>query len=142
MKFIKSIFNIRDSKKKLLYIILLTFLLSFIVARIWSIYYGHSIYIRGFHIHHFYFGMLLLSVGGILGILSKTKEYLQAASLLIGAGIGLFADEIGLLLNCTTTKRVCEYAFPGTYDIIISISAIILISIVATSFVGKNSDSN
>lgn len=139
MKFIKSIFNIRDSKKRLLYIILLSFLLSFIVARIWSIYYGHSVYIRGFHIHHFYFGMLLLSVGGILGILSKTKEYLQAASLLIGAGIGLFADEIGLLLNCTTTNRVCAYAFPDTYDIIISISAVILISIVATSFVGKNS---
>ena len=112
MKFIKSIFNIRDSKKKLLYIILLTFLLSFIVARIWSIYYGHSIYIRGFHIHHFYFGMLLLSVGGILGILSKTKEYLQAASLLIGAGIGLFADEIGLLLNCTTTFLIVTSVAP------------------------------
>jgi len=39
----------------------------------------------------------------------------------------LFADEIGLLLNCTTLNRECVYAFPAASDIITTITAIIFL---------------
>lgn len=138
-KILRSVFSLRNSKKKLLYIILVAFLLSFLIARMWSIYYGRSVFIYGFHIHHFYFGMLLLSAGGITGVLTNKEKPLRVASLLIGAGMGLFADEIGLLLNCTTTYRICAYAFPGAYDIIMSIGLTIFIIIVAISLIDERS---
>ena len=53
----------------------------------------------------------------------------------VGFGIGLFADEIGLLLNCTTETRLCTYAFPDVSDIIISITTIIMLAIIIIHFV-------
>jgi hypothetical protein len=67
-----------------------------------------------------------LALGGILGILSTGRQKLKIASALIGTGIGLFADEIGLLLNCTSDNRVCSYYFPDTTDIILTITVIIV----------------
>lgn len=132
IKFIKWVFNFREPKRQLLHIILVTFLFSFFMARAYSLFITHSIYIRGYHIHHFYYGMLFLSIGGVLGILSRKRRSLQFASILIGAGIGLFADEIGLLLNCTTEARVCAYAFPNVIDIVATITLAILLIIILT----------
>ena len=110
----------------MLFIILVFFLVSFFIVRFYSLYIGGSINIKGYHIHHFYFGTVALVLGGILGILSTSRQKLKIASALIGTGIGLFADEIGLLLNCTTDNKICSYYFPDTGDIIMTITVMIV----------------
>jgi tellurite resistance protein TehA-like permease len=54
---------------------------------------------RELHIHHFWFGIVLLAVGGWLGINFNHKEIDMLAAILYGVGGGLIADEVGLLLT-------------------------------------------
>lgn len=130
-KFLKSIFNFRQQKKQLLHIVLLSFLVFFSIARGWSLVIGNSIFIHGYHIHHFYFGTLALAAGSLMALLSENAKALRWAAGLIGFGMGLFADEIGLLLNCTTATRECLYAFPDTSDIIGAIVLCFLLLLIA-----------
>lgn len=136
-KLLKSIFNFHEKKKQLLQLILISFLVSFAVVRTYSVWVGRSIFFHGFQIHHFYFGMLILSVGGVIALLSDDRRVTQFSSILIGIGIGLFADEIGLLLNCTTLNRVCTYAFPDYMDIIGSITLVLVLILVTVDFIER-----
>src|ERR1051326_208985 len=132
--YFKSIFNFRQQKKQLVHILLISFLLSFSVARMWSLVVGNAIYIGGYHIHHFYFGMMVLTAGGLFALLTERKQYRRVAAGLMGWGMGWFADEIGLLLNCTTNSRQCLYAFPDTMDVISSIALAIILVLVLVDF--------
>ena len=62
-------------------------------------YIGSNIILFGYHIHHFYFGILLLCVAGWLAIVGSQQLSLTHAAVLYGTGLGLFLDEIGLLLT-------------------------------------------
>ena len=84
--------------------------------------------------------MFFASVGGILGVLSRERKGLRIASALIGIGIGLFADEIGLLLNCTTANRQCLYAFPGFVDFAVYIASAILALVILVGLIEEYSD--
>lgn len=141
IKFIKSFFDYKEPKKQLLHIVLISFLTAFGLARVYSIYIGNSIYLMGYHIHHFYFGMVVLSIGGLIALLTNHKVVLRISSILIGTGIGLFADEIGLLLNCTSTNRQCAYYFPDTFDIIGSITLAIISFMVLADLIEKSYES-
>ena len=135
--YFKSIFNFRQQKKQLLHILLISFLIAFAIARAWSLYIGNSIYLWGYHIHHFYFGMMVLTVGGLLALLTERKKYRQVAAGLMGWGMGWFADEIGLLLNCTTANRTCIYAFPDTMDIVSTIALALVLILVLVDFLER-----
>jgi hypothetical protein len=128
VKRVSSIFDIRKRNKGRLFIILIFFLVSFSISHLYSLYVHAYVYIRGYHIHHFYFGALALALGGILGILntSDNKKRIFIAGALIGIGMGMFADEIGLLLNCTTGTGFREYFFPDSGDIILTIACSIV----------------
>ena len=65
-------------------------------------------------------GALTLALGGILGILNNkdNKKRFFIACALIGIGMGMFADGIGLLLNSTNRTGMSEYFFPESGDII------------------------
>jgi|GEM_PF-1207701 Na+/melibiose symporter-like transporter len=139
IKYIRSIFDYHEHKKQLLIIVLLSFLAAFSIARIYSLSVGYSIYISGYHIHHFYFGALIISIGGLLGILTSGRRKKQISAMFIGAGMGLFADEIGLLLNCTSNNRICAYAFPDSFDIIFAIALSIISVMVLTDFIDRRS---
>lgn len=117
--------NFSNFKRQLLTIMLASMVASFGVIHLYSVIVGGSIHIKGYHLHHFYFGTAALALGGIVALLSTRKKFLIFASLLIGIGIGLFADEIGLLLTCTTENLVCTYYFPDTFDIVGTIIAIL-----------------
>ena len=129
-EFLSSLADFRDERKQRLHIILLSFIVSFILAHILTLQIGGEWYIRGYHIHHFYWGMIALSVGAVVGILDSRHRTMQIASVLVGSGIGVFADEIGLLLNCTSPARACQYFFADTYDIVFSIGIAIVLIIV------------
>lgn len=137
LDFLKSLLDFRDEKKQRLHIVLLSFIGAFIAARLLTSTLGGELYIKGFHIHHFYWGMVTLSIGGIMGVLSNKHRMMQVASMLVGIGIGVFADEIGLLLNCTTPARNCTYFFGDTYDIVVSIGIVIILIIMIVELVAR-----
>jgi len=77
-----------------------SFMISFAIARVFTYFYPGAVLISGeIHFHHFWFGLLLLAVGGWLGINYNRKEVDMVAAIIYGVGGGLIADEIGLLLT-------------------------------------------
>ena len=79
---------------------LVSFILSFIIARSFTYFYPSVVLVsKELHIHHFWFGLALLAVGGWLGISYNHKEIDMLAAILYGVGGGLIADEVGLLFT-------------------------------------------
>ena len=79
---------------------LVSFIFSFIVARSFTYFYPDVVLVSGsVHIHHFWFGLVLLAIGGWLGISFTQKEVDMVAAVIYGVGGGLIADELGLLLT-------------------------------------------
>src|SRR5258708_23858951 len=113
---LKDILDLNDFKKQLLLTILVFFLGSYLVVRVYSLVYGHSIFIEGYQFHHFYFGTLFFTVGGIKALLTEGRLFRRLARVLIGIATGLFAHELGLLLNCTTRTHSSPYIFPDQHD--------------------------
>ena len=122
----KTTFDLKKENKKKMFIVLIFFLVSFFTVHFYSLNFSQYVYVKGYHIHHFYFGTAALFLGGILAILDRSQRRMKIASALIGIGTGLFADEIGMLLNCTTLDKQCAYAFPDTPDIILTITILII----------------
>lgn len=123
---LRGMFDLKRENKKKMFIVLVFFLLSFFTIHFYSMNFSRYVFVHGYHIHHFYFGTAALFFGGILGILSNSQRKLKIASALVGIGTGLFADEIGLLLNCTSVSKQCAYIFPDTPDIIMIITVLII----------------
>lgn len=79
---------------------LLSFVASFVIARIFTILNpATTLRFSGLHIHHFWYGVALLAIGGWLGIVYENERVNRLAAILLGAGGGLIGDEIGLLLT-------------------------------------------
>jgi hypothetical protein len=79
---------------------LISFVASFVVARTFTTLRPQVVLVRGgFHIHHFWYGLAMLTVGGWLGISYEKERIDRLAAILFGAGGGLMGDEIGLLLT-------------------------------------------
>ena len=62
--------------------------------------------VQGFHIHHLYYGVLLLIASSTVMVFAIDVRTRWDTALVFGAGIGLIADEIGLLI-----LRVPYWAF-------------------------------
>jgi hypothetical protein len=60
---------------------------------------GRNIILFGYHIHHFYIGIALICIAGWLSIAGSAALSRKRLAVLYGAGLGLFMDEIGLLLT-------------------------------------------
>jgi len=95
------------------FIVLTSFFFSFLCARLWvivtradspvyqenAIYVGKNLIIKGIHVHHFFYGFVLLCVGGWLALNYRQGRVRKLAALLYGVGLGFFIDEIGFLLT-------------------------------------------
>jgi hypothetical protein len=79
----------------------IAFMASFAVARTFTTLFPSVVvsFGGGIHIHHFWYGLLLLAIGGWMGIVNQNQRIDQLAAILYGAGGGLVADEFGLLLT-------------------------------------------
>ena len=64
-----------------------------------NFYIGSNVILFGYHIHHFYFGILLIILAGWFGIVGSRTLKKEHVAVMYGAGLGLFLDEIGLLLT-------------------------------------------
>jgi len=70
------------------------------------------LYIKGYHIHHFYWGILLLISSSWLALIRYKRMHRRVfkgiASIMFGGGLGLVTDEFGLLLTM-------EFGIKGNY---------------------------
>ncbi len=95
--------DILKRRKTAPFIVLLTFVVSFSIARLTVITFeGAEIIIREYHIHHFYFGILLITLSAWIALVSNRPRLMTAASIFLGTGLGFITDEIGLLLTCNS----------------------------------------
>jgi len=60
---------------------------------------GRNIILFGHHIHHFYIGIALMALAGWFSIVETKYPSKKFTAVMYGAGLGLFFDEIGLLLT-------------------------------------------
>ena len=90
------------SRANLSVLALISFLASFIIARAFTtinpdVFLGAG----GFHIHHFWYGIIMLAIGGWLGISYNEERITRIAAVIYGAGGGLIGDEAGLLVGAS-----------------------------------------
>jgi len=110
-----------EGNKKTPFLVAISYLVSFIsirlmviiagsanseIARVvkegapWTTFHiGRNIVLFGYHIHHFYFGVLLIALVGWLAITGTGRTSKERLAIIYGVGLGLFMDEIGLLLT-------------------------------------------
>lgn len=115
------------------FIILFFFLLSFIASR--TIIYLNTMdiipdrlminrSIRGVHVHHLAFGVIILTVTGYLSLAIQNKRARHVIAALYGIGLGLAYDEFGMWLMLEDSYWVRQ-----SYDAI-AIITVILINVV------------
>jgi hypothetical protein len=103
---------------------LVSFAGSFIIARAFTTLSPKTVIATGgIHIHHFWYGLIMLAVGGWLGISYNDERIDRLAAILFGAGGGIIGDEAGLLLT------LGDYWTLLTYTVIITFLAIVSITI-------------
>jgi len=112
---------------------LVSFLASFMVARIFTTLSPNTVLIsEGYHIHHYWYGLIILAIGGWLGISYENERINRVAAILFGAGGGIIGDEVGLLLTSeywtgiTFTFLTIFLAFASILILLFRFSRIIL----------------
>jgi hypothetical protein len=89
-----------ERRPNLSFLILISFIASFAAARTFTTLCPKVVLVAGeLHIHHFWYGMLMMAIGGWLGISYNDTRIDRLAAVIFGAGGGLIGDEAGLLLT-------------------------------------------
>jgi len=73
------------------------------------------------HIHHFWYGIGLLSLAGWLAIAWRNERIYRPCAILYGLGAGFVGDEVGLLLT------LGDYQSELTYEFFIGAMSLIII---------------
>ncbi len=112
-------------RKEIPFLIFISFLFSFVAARVYVYFLvpglaGGDIFpFEKYTIHHFYYGVAFVMVAGWLALVHKDRNIERSASILYGLGLGLFFDEIGLLLT-----EFADYWTGITYTFVVTISLV------------------
>ncbi len=108
------------------FIVFITFLLSFAISRIVAYTFpAVNLIIWKYHIHHFYYGILLLTASSWIALISDRSRPRMFAALLMGTGLGIIADELGLLLTCTSPLlSECDYYARIAVDLFTTMAAV------------------
>jgi len=114
------------TKPNLSMLALISFIASFAIARTFTSLYPKVVWeAGGIHIHHFWYGLAMLAIGGWLGMNVEDERINHVAAILFGAGGGLIGDEVGLLLTLNAQAYWADF----TYTLVISFLALISITI-------------
>lgn len=115
---------------------LISFIVSFAIARTFAALKPTTVIIvgKGLHVHHFWFGIALLAIGGWLGISYDNKRINRLAAILYGAGGGLIGDEIGLLLTFQNYWTELTYTVVVTF---LAIASILILMVKYSRIVGR-----
>ncbi|MGQ9624727.1 MAG: hypothetical protein ACUVUF_03450 [Candidatus Bathycorpusculaceae bacterium] len=110
------------TKPNLSILALASFIASFTIARIFTSLYPKIVWeVSGYHVHHFWYGLAMLAIGGWIGISVENERLNRIAAILFGAGGGLIGDEVGLLLTFESEGYWAEI----TYTIMIMFLALV-----------------
>lgn len=118
---------IERHNKKYHFIILLSFMGSFIVSRLLvhlmdaQIIPDYYVLIGQTHIHHFNWGILLLALTGLLLFSVQTQKQKKLLAMFYGIGLGLAFDEFGMWLQLED-----NYSSRLSYTAIVIIAAILI----------------
>jgi hypothetical protein len=102
---------------------LIFFLASFAIARVFTFFFPSVVLeVQGFHIHHFWYGLALLVIGGWLGINYRDDQTERIAAIIFGVGGGLVGDEIGLLLTFGDYYSELTFTFLVSFLVFVSMA--------------------
>jgi hypothetical protein len=90
-----------EERPNLSILAMISFIASFLIARTFTSLNPHITLTGpgGYHIHHFWYGIAMLAIGGWLAISYQSNRIDRLAAILFGAGGGIIGDEAGLLLT-------------------------------------------
>ena len=117
------------------FIIFVSFLLTFIFVRIYVILGTIGIiddpylYIKGYHIHHLNYGIVILAIAGLLALVFQNAKNRIKIGALYGIGLGLTFDEFGMWF-----KLENNYWTRLSYDAVIIISLVFVNIVYFPSF--------
>lgn len=116
-------------KPNLSLLALISFISSFGIARIFTTLNPKTVLITGdYHIHHFWYGLALLAVGGWIGISYQSERIDRLAAILFGAGGGLVGDEVGVLLTLSAHAYWAEVSYTFLIAFLTFVSMAILVN--------------
>ena len=111
--------------KEIPFIILISFLVTFLVSRL-VVFYGPTsnfyLNVKGIHVHHLAYGICLLGIVGFLSlVLDRTEKVRLRLSVWYGIALGLAFDEFAMWIQLEDV-----YRDRSTYDAIMIITLIML----------------
>lgn len=87
-------------KHGLSFLATLAFTAGFFGARVFHLIFPDTmVFLGDIHLHHFWYGLLLMGIAGWLGIAENDDRYNRIYAVLFGLGAGFVGDEVGLLLT-------------------------------------------
>lgn len=115
------------TKPNLSILALISFIIAFIIARIFSSINPNAVLVIGdFHIHHYWYGLVMLAIGGWLGISVENERINRIAAILFGAGGGLIGDQVGILLTLSAHAYWADFTYTLVIIFLASASMLIL----------------
>lgn len=114
---------IQKHKKRVSFVVLVTFLFTFIFVRLYVISANLGIiedpylYIRGYHIHHLNYGICIMAIAGFLALVFQNEKNRLRIGALYGLGLGLTFDEFGMWFKLND-----DYWMRASYDAVVIIS--------------------
>jgi len=91
---------------------LVSFVTSFLAARAFATVAPTTVVVSGgIHLHHFWYGLVMLVASGWLSIVSNHPQYDRVFAIVFGLGAGLVGDEVGLLLTLGNYQSGLTYVF-------------------------------
>src|SRR5437879_777918 len=96
----------------LTFIATLTFVVSFFGSRLFATLFPNTVVMQGgIHLHHFWYGIALISVAGWMGIAWRNERLYRLYAVLYGLGAGFVGDEVGLLLTFNNYRSGLTYLY-------------------------------
>ncbi len=96
----------------LTFIATLAFVISFFGSRLFATLFPTTVVMQGgIHLHHFWYGIALISVAGWMGIAWRNERLYRLYAVLYGLGAGFVGDEVGLLLTFNNYQSELTYLF-------------------------------
>jgi hypothetical protein len=96
----------------LTFIATLAFVVSFFGSRLFATMFPTTVVMQGgIHLHHFWYGLGLISVAGWMGIAWRNERLYRLYAVLYGLGAGFVGDEVGLLLTFNNYQSELTYLF-------------------------------
>jgi hypothetical protein len=96
----------------LTFIATVAFVVSFFGSRLFATLFPTTVVMQGgIHLHHFWYGIALISVAGWMGIAWRNEKLYRLYAVLYGLGAGFVGDEVGLLLTFNNYQSELTYLF-------------------------------